>query len=70
MIRINSKGIFQECSNNKVQILQKIRIGGFEISPCKLPKKWCVAGISLRYLLNKTIGIETDGDTIVIKEIY
>ena len=60
MARIYSSTIFKRLSDDKVEILQPIRIMGITVQPTVLPSDTVIGGFQLKFLLDKTLNVKFD----------
>lgn len=71
MARINFNSIFEQRPDGTLTPLQRIRVGGVELSPGVIFSKGVAfGGIDFTQFINHDLEVETDGEILVVKGIY
>lgn len=71
MPRFQFDAIFRRHPDGSIEPLQRIRVGGIEISPgVRFPHGVAFGGIDFTQFTDHALEVETEGDTIIIKGIY
>jgi hypothetical protein len=70
-MRINFNAVFNQNLDGSLEPKQRIRVGGVEFGPgVKFTRGVAFSGVDFGQFIGHDLEVETEGDILIIKEIY